>query len=192
MFVGFPALTLGVAAQLAVPVREHRGTVEVTSQISIAGGYRLAAPPRGSGSLFSLAVRVDVLFGRAGPGSIGLGPFASTRSDNFADLATAVGASLLLPTGGTFPFVLSVGGVGRYDSTGLAFGAIERLWWGARSYNYHSTYVLSAGFFVESRQFADPDRTVDIIAGVDVDLEIVVIPYLLLYNWLFRHGQDGR
>ena len=124
--------------------------------------------------------------------SIGVGPYVSARSDNFADLAPSLGASLLLPTGETFPFVLSAGIVGRYDPTGFAFGALERLWWGTRSYNHHSTYVLSAGFFVESRQFNDGDRTVDFVGGIDIDLEIVIIPYLLLYNWLFRQRQDGR
>jgi hypothetical protein len=136
--------------------------------------------------VFALALRVDVLY-RPGPRAFGVGAFLSTRSDNFADIAQAAGVSILLPISETFPFVISAGGAVRYDASGVAFGPLERIEWGPRSYNYNTPYVLSGGLFAESRQFVvGGNAGYDVVFGVDGDLELLAIPWFALYTWIFR------
>ena len=159
--------------------------VETTSQLSIAGGFRCDV--RGClVPVFSLGLRVDVLY-HPGPRAYGVGAFLSTRSDNFADIAPTLGASLLLPVTEAFPIVVSAGGALRIDSVGVAGGPLERVWFGARSYNFQTPYVFSGGAFVEGRQFvAGANSGWDVIFGFDGDLEILAIPWIALYTWIAR------
>jgi hypothetical protein len=165
--------------------------VEVTSALSVGGGVRVSDLPPGVTGVFSLSLRADVLFARSSPRAFGIGPFLSVRTDNFTDIAPTVGASLLVPVTEAFPLVLSAGGAMRFDAAGFAPGVVERLFFGARSYNYQFAYTLAVGLFVESRQFVEPSHTVDVIGGIDVDLEVFVIPFVALYTWIFRRD-PGR
>lgn len=173
----------------------RRMPFEVTAQISAGGGVRfaeaqpMADPPRAAlTGLFTLALRVDFLFLRTRLRAAGVGPFFSLRSDNFADLAPAVGVSVLAPIHEAFPFVLSGGVTGRWGVEGFHPGAVERIFWGARSYNYTQSYALAIGLFVEARQYFGPMgvRDADLVAGVDLDFQSLVIPWMALYSWLFR------
>jgi hypothetical protein len=124
---------------------------------------------------------------RPGPRAIGIGGFLSTRSDNFRDISSALGVSLLLPVSPTFPIVLSAGAAGRYDEIGLAAGTLERIEWGPRSYNYQFAYVLSGGIFAEARQWiAGANTGYDFVFGIDADLELIAIPFIALYTWIAR------
>ncbi len=157
----------------------------MTSQLSLSGGFRCDL--RGClAGVFSLALRVDVLY-QPGPRAWGIGPFVSTRTDNFADIAPALGASLLVPISETFPFVVSAGGALRVDAAGVSGGPLERVWWGVRSFNYHTPYVLSGGLFAEARQLAiGANAGWDMVFGIDADLELLAIPWMALYTWAFR------
>lgn len=160
--------------------------VETTSQLSLAGGFRCDV--RGClAPVFSIALRVDVLY-HPGPRAFGIGPFLSTRSDNFRDIAPALGATLLLPISESFPIVVSAGAALRIDAAGVTAGPLERIWLGARSYNYHTPYVLSGGLFAEGRQLflGGNDVGWDMIFGVDADLELLAIPWIMLYTWVAR------
>ncbi len=158
---------------------------EITSQLSPSGGFRCDA--RGCiAPVFALALRVDVLY-RPGPRAFGIGPFLSTRSDNFRDIASALGASLLIPISPTFPLVVSLGATGRVDADGLAGGVLERVEWGPRSYNYHTAYAFSGGLFAESRQWiVGANAGYDVVLGIDADLELLAIPWIALYTWIAR------
>jgi hypothetical protein len=87
--------------------------------------------------------------------------------------------------------VLSAGGALRIDAQGVSVGALERLWWGVRSYNYHAPYSLSVGVFVEARQFPGPQGDFDVVAGADLDLQVFALPWLMLYTWIFKRD-PGR
>ncbi|MEI8255839.1 MAG: hypothetical protein WCJ30_09215 [Deltaproteobacteria bacterium] len=182
-------LGIVLAAQLASasvnPPPAAVRAVELTSQLSLSGGLR--CDQRGCpAAVFSLALRVDVLY-RPGPRAWGIGPFLSTRTDNFADIAPALGASLLVPVSESLPFVLSAGGAVRVDPAGVSGGPIERVWWGARSYNFHTPYVLSLGVFAEARQLAiGANAGWDVVLGIDADLEFLAIPFMAIYTWAFR------
>lgn len=164
----------------------RRGAVEVTAQLSLGGGVRFPTPSQGATGFFSIALRADLLALRSTPRSFGLGPYLSVRSDGFRNVCPSLGASLLVPLHDTFPLVLSAGPVACVDPLGFSLGALERIWWGARSYNYHASYVLSGGLFFEARQFTAPSGGLDLLAGADIDLEILAIPWIALYTWLFR------
>jgi hypothetical protein len=159
---------------------------QFSSGLSVGGGARWTGADAPAG-VFVPGLRADLLLGRRGPQDFGLGPFVSVRFDGCAQVAPALGVSLLLPVHDTLPLVLSAGAVADLTAPGgPRLGAVERLSWGSRSYNYESVYGLSVGLWIESRQFPGASRTVDLVAGVDVDLEFFVIPFLALSTWL-RH-----
>lgn len=182
-------MLLGAALAL-VSARAEAG-VEVTTALTVGGGARVVQMEGAASTagLFTMALRADMLFGRAGPRHFAAGPFLSLRTDGFWNFAPALGASLLLPLTEPCPLVISAGGVLRVDGMGVAGGVLERLWFGARSYNYHSVYALAIGVFVESRQFFDQGGTVDVVGGVDLDLEVFAIPLMALWSLMFRRGQ---
>jgi hypothetical protein len=172
------------SAPALAPLRAPRA-IEITSQLSPAGGFR--CDQRGCiAPVFSLALRVDILH-RPGPRAFGVGGFLSTRTDNFADISSALGVSVLLPVSPTFPLVLSAGGAGRYDAMGLSGAALERVEFGPRSYNYQFAYVLSGGLFAEARQWiVGANGGYDFVFGIDADLELMAIPFIMLYTWIAR------
>jgi len=152
--------------------------VQLTSQLSVGGGVRpVPTPWRG---LFTMALRFDMLFGQENPHTFGFGPMFSVRSDNFSEISGALGFTVLFPATEAFPVVASIAAVVRGDANGVNVGALERVWIGARSYNYHSIYTLSVGVFIEGRQF--PSSTMapfDLVMGVDLDLELFALPVIL-------------
>ena len=58
------------------------------------------------------------------------------------------------------------------------------IWMGSRSYNFDSVYGLAAGLFVEGRWGLGDGQQADILGGVQADLEIFALPFVLLYNAL--------
>jgi hypothetical protein len=197
-----PAAPAQVAASAAtttpaanVPPAEsgpaRRPPFEFTAQIVLGGGARWAPgalPPAG---FFTLAWRADMLFGRSTPRSFGVGPALAVRLDHFADVVPSLGASVLLPITEAFPLVLTPSFALRWDGASWAPGASGRLFWGVRSHNYHGVYALSIGLWVEARHFFEPQGTTDIAAGIDVDLQVLAIPFVALYVELFRRTRSN-
>jgi hypothetical protein len=162
--------------------------VEFSSGLTLAGGARFAEPARNPDAFFSLAGRADVLFGRVAQRMWAAGPYLSLRTDNFADFAPSAGLSLLIPVIEVAPIVVSAGAVTRWDAQGVfSAGALERFWWGIRSYNFQGPYGYAVGAFVEVREFGDPAHTLDFIAGIDVDLEFLAIPFIGLTSVIVHH-----
>ena len=170
-------------AVLCLPVASP-ATPQIPSDVSLGGGARFV--PDGPAGVFSLGLRADVLFGGRGPYVPRVGPFVALRTDNFSDLVPAAGVSLLLPVSSGFPLVLSAGGALDVSPASPRAGVLARLWWGGRSYNYHSVYGLTVGLWAEARYFPDARSTADLVGGVDIDLEVFALPFILLYNWVAR------
>jgi len=91
---------------------------------------------------------------------------------------------VLLPITSTFPIVVSAAAVLDFAAATDRLGGLARLWWGTRSYNYHSAYGLTAGVWVEARYFPAIQGAGDVIAGIDIDLEVFSLGWILLYNWI--------
>ncbi len=100
---------------------------------------------------FHLGLHGDVLFGRSSTSDFGVGPYAEIMTHAFDEVQFGGGVSGLLPVLDTFPIVLSAGGYARKGSEGFGFepGVAGELFWGARSYNFNSRYVLSGGLLTQ-------------------------------------------
>jgi hypothetical protein len=125
--------------------------------------------------------RGDVLFGRSSNLSWGVGPMAGIGTYGFRDLSVQVGGSLLIPVQELFPFVLSAGPFLRRDGEWDP-GVFGALFWGNRSFNYHSDYVLAGGLIVEGRYGVGDARERTIIVSAHIDGEIFLLPAVLLLN----------
>jgi len=142
---------------------------------------------RGSGThlAFHLGGRLDVLFLREGPYDMGIGPYVDVASEAFDTFETGAGVSWLVPAGGT-AFVFSGGGFGRLAGFGYEPGVAGNIFWGSRSFNYHSAYNLTAGLFAQGRYGFGDGHQADVIAGVQLDLEYFALPFLLAYEAITR------
>jgi len=150
------------------------------------GGTAQNVSPGPAEGAFHLGGRADLLLGRARGSDMAVGSYVDAASAGFRDFDVGGGAEWLLPWRDELPLVLSGGGFvrnggGRAWSPGIA-GAV---FFGSRSYNFHSWYGLAAGLFVQTRWVPGPPSTVDVIFGVQLDAELLAMPVLLLWG-LFR------
>jgi hypothetical protein len=171
-----------VFAALARPARaEPQASVGLT--IGAAGeGYDHQFWKRRTA--FHLGFHGDVLFGRSSTSDFGVGPYAEIFTHAFDEVQFGGGVSGLLPILDTFPMVLSFGGYGRRakDKFGVEPGIAGELFWGSRSYNFHSNYVLSGGLLAQLRYGLGPSRETSIVIAAQVDLGLLALPFLFLYT----------
>lgn len=128
-------------------------------------------------------VRADVLFGRQRNADVGLGPFVSASTAGFDDVRLGAGASLQLPVHVYLPIVLSAGGYARHDDAWHP-GASGWLFWGSRSFNFHSSYVMSGGLLLGLEQDLDEPRQNAWIIAAQIDGLVLALPFILTYEWI--------
>lgn len=167
------------AAFLATEVAAARPQVSA----GLTGGAALTDLrfPHGPRVAGHLGGRFDVLFLRDGPKAMGLGPYLDVATHAFDTIEAGGGLSWLVPAGST-AFVLSGGAFGRSAGFGLEPGVAGTVFWGSRSYNYHSTYGLAVGLFAQGRYGLGDGKQGDAIAGVQLDLAYLALPFLFLYE----------
>jgi hypothetical protein len=129
------------------------------------------------------ALRADVLFGRSRNADLGIGPYLSIATAGFDDSRFGGGASLQLPVHPYFPIVLSGGAYARQED-GFHPGASAWLFWGSRSYNFHSSYVMAGGLLVGFERDLDDRRQNTWVIAAQVDGLVLALPFLLGYEWL--------
>lgn len=149
--------------------------------LTLGGGAR-GVEQRAPDGVFALGLRGDVMFGAPTPRAARFGPWLSLRSDDVDDLALAGGVALQLPVTVDWPLILSAGGVATVVPD-ARYGALGRVAFGPRSYNVHASYVMAGSVFVEARYFPG-DGGADVIAGVDIDLRLLTIPAVILFEYL--------
>jgi hypothetical protein len=132
---------------------------------------------------YHLGARVDFLFARSGPREMALGPYLDVVTAGFDTFEGGGGVAWLVPTGST-AFVFSAGGFARTSRFGWEPGASTTLFWGSRSYNFHSAYAVSAGLFAQGRYGFGDGRQADAILGAQIDLEYLALPFVFLYQAL--------
>jgi hypothetical protein len=141
--------------------------------------------PWWSDTRFALGGHADVLFGRTNNRHLGLGPYAELLTLS-RDLQFGGGASVLLPVHVDLPIVLSGGGYGRYSTAwGWEPGISGQIFWGSRSYNYHSSYVMAAGLMAQARYGLGESAERSVVLALHIDGEMLSLPFLLLYQALF-------
>jgi hypothetical protein len=141
-----------------------------------------------SGTRFAAGLRGDVLEWRERDADFGFGPYVEVlTTSSFHDLELGAGASLLIPVHPYLPVVASLGPYMRDTSAwGWEPGLSGSLFWGSRSFNYHSWYGLSAGLVLGGRYGLGPSHEVSTTLSVALDLELVALPFIVLWEAL-RH-----
>lgn len=135
---------------------------------------------------YQLGGRLDLLFGREGPRDMALGPYLELTTAAFDTFETGGGVAWLVPTGST-AFVFSGGGFARTSRFGLEPGVAGTIFWGARSYNYHSSYAIGAGLFAQGRYgLGGEGQQADAVVGVQLDLVYLVLPWIFAYEAITR------
>ena len=135
---------------------------------------------------YHLGGRLDLLFGRAGPSDMAIGPYLELTTAAFDTFEAGGGVAWLVPTGSP-AFVFSAGGFARTSRFGVEPAAAATIFWGARSYNFHSSYAIAAGLFVQGRYGLVGDgRQADALGGVQLDLEYFASPFVFAYE-AFAH-----
>ncbi len=127
--------------------------------------------------------RADVLLLRAHEHDMALGPYVDVATSGLHDADTGGGVEWLIPLTDDIPLVVSSGFFARSGAErNWAPGLESTLFCGSRSYNFHSWYGLAAGFFVQSRWLPESPATLDVVAGVQLDAELLAMPFLFAYE----------
>lgn len=131
---------------------------------------------------FHLGLHGDLMFGRSQTSDFGIGPYAEVLTHAFDEIQFGGGVSGLLPILDAFPIVLSAGGYGRKgsDKFGLEPGVAGELFWGSRSYNFHSRYMISGGLLSQVRYGLGPSHETSIVISAQIDVLLLAMPVMFL------------
>lgn len=134
-----------------------------------------------------VGARFDVLFLRERAGTMALGPYVDVAiAGVFDTFESGGGLEWLIPAGDT-AFILSAGAFARTSRFGWEPGASSTLFWGSRSFNYHSSYSVGIGLFAQGRYGLSGDgKQADAIFGLQVDFEYLALPLIFLYQAMAR------
>jgi len=159
---------------------------QISSGVTTGGAFTDLRADNGPRVAYALGGRLDLLFGRRAPGGMALGPYIDVTTAAFDTIEGGGGIAWLVPAG-TPAFLFSMGGFARTSRFGLEPGAATTIFWGARSYNYQSSYALASGLFVQGRYgLAGDGHQADLVAGVQLDLEYFALPFVLAYEAVRR------
>lgn len=178
-----------LAALVAVGALALCGRAEAAPQanvgLTIGGGT--GALGNGGGGFFHLGGRADVLFLRERGKDMALGPYLDIATSSFNTLELGGGLEWLIPVRDDLPIVVSAGGFERRVPVfGWEPGVVSTLFFGSRSYNFHSWYNLGLGLFVQGRRGLGDAKQTEIIFGAQVDLALLAYPFIFAYEALRR------
>ena len=131
---------------------------------------------------FHLGLRGDVMFGREDVWDFGVGPYLEAGTFAFDEFQFGGGATLHIPVHESFPLVTSLGPFARLgdDDFGLEPGLSAALFWGTRSYNFHSGYNMAAGLSIGFRQVLGGSNETAMLFAAQIDLMAIGLPILAL------------
>lgn len=161
------------------------GVGRADSQVSVAltlggGGAELRAPaPK---PLFHMGVHGDVMLFRKRDGQFDLGPYVEVLTRTFETFEAGGGATLLIPITEAVPIILSSGPFVRGSALGWEGGFSGGVFLGSRSFNFHSVYGFALGGFAQVRVGLGPTNPLDILGGLQIDLELLALPFVLLWQ----------
>jgi len=134
---------------------------------------------------FHMGLRPDVLFLRSRGDQMAVGPYLDATTSSLRDVDLGGGIEWLLPVRDDLPLVISGGafcrnGEGRAWTPGLE----GTLFFGSRSYNYHSWYGVAFGLFAQTRYVPSPPVAGDLVFGLQIDGEFLAMPSILILSAL--------
>ena len=156
---------------------------QITSGVTTGAAFTDLRADYGPRVAYQLGGRLDLLFLREAPRDMALGPYVEVTTAAFDTFEGGGGLAWLVPTGST-AFVFSGGGFARTSRFGWEPGVAGTLFWGSRSYNFHSTYAVGVGLFAQGRYGLGDGKQGDALLGVQVDLEYLVLPFVFVYEAL--------
>ncbi len=162
---------------------------QLSAGLTLAGSVSDLRPPdlhRRLHGGFAMGLRFDALFLRNKEPSMAIGPYIDVLTQRFSTLEAGGGLSWLLPAFPSLPFVLSAGGLARSSERGVEPALAAGVFFGSRGYNFHGSYGMANGFFVDGRFGIGGSRQGDLVMGIRLDLELLVLPILLLGGSLKR------
>ncbi len=181
-----------LAAAVALGATSWAQPVRAAPQVSVGvtGAADLQSQGgRTTGWSFQLGGRADALFLRDHNGQMAVGPYIDGATAGFHDIDVGGGVEWLIPLTAEVPMVLSAGGLARSgDGYAWAPGVEGTVFVGSRSFNFHSWYGLAAGGFVQTRWVPATPSSQDVVVGVQMDLELIVLPALFLWDAAFASG----
>jgi hypothetical protein len=155
--------------------------------LTIGGAVQDVVGPTGASGAFSLGGRASVLFLRNRGSDMAIGPYVDVATAGFHNVDLGAGAEWLLPVRDDLPLVLSAGAFWRNgDDRSWSPGMEGTVFFGSRSYNFHSWYGMAAGLFAQSRWIPSSPATLDLVFGVQIDGELLALPAILVIEAL-RH-----
>ena len=135
---------------------------------------------------YHLGGRLDMLLLRERANTMAIGPYIDVATAAFDTFETGGGLEWLVPAGDT-AFIFSGGAFARTSRFGWEPGAAGTIFWGSRSFNYHSTYSLGLGLFLQGRYgLSGTGKQADAILGVQVDLQYLALPFIFAYEAITR------
>ncbi|MBX3229712.1 MAG: hypothetical protein KIT84_05210 [Labilithrix sp.] len=134
---------------------------------------------------YHLGGRFDALFFRDRAGQMAFGPYVDLATEAFDTFQTGGGLEWLVPAGEP-AFIFSAGAFARTSRFGWEPGAQATIFWGARSFNYHSLYSPGVGLFLQGRYGFGDGKQADAVLGVHLDLEYFLLPALFIYEAITR------
>jgi hypothetical protein len=180
-----PAVVLGTvtAAALLVASTAADAHPQITAGVTTGLALTDARADNGPRPAYHQGGRHDLLVLRDGPRSMALGPYVDMMTAAFDTFEGGGGLAWLVPTGAT-AFVFSGGGFARTSRFGWEPGVAGTVFWGSRSYNFHSDYAVGVGLFAQGRYGLGDGKQGDAIFGVQLDLEYLALPFLFAYEAL--------
>ena len=155
--------------------------------LTVGGVVEDAVGPSSTHGAFHLGGRASVLFLRNRGADMAIGPYLDVATASFRNVDLGGGVEWLLPVRDDLPLVLSAGGFWRDgDARSWSPGMEGTVFFGSRSYNFHSWYGLAAGLFAQSRWVPSSPSTLDLVFGVQIDGELLALPAVLIYEAI-RH-----
>jgi hypothetical protein len=132
---------------------------------------------------FAASAHADFFFGRTSNQSFGLGPGLFAGVSTFREANLGAGPQLLLPVHEYLPIVVGMGvyGVDRQDQKARA-GGYASLGWGARSFNYHSSYAMAGGLLLEVRRDFGATPVTTWLASAQIDVAAIALPFVWAIN----------
>lgn len=175
----------GLAGALAIAASTAEARPQISGGVTTGAALTDLRFERGPRLAYHLGGRFDALFLRDSPTDMGLGPYIDVATHAFDTFETGGGLSWLVPAGGT-AFVFSGGAFGRSAGFGFEPGVAGTIFWGSRSYNYHSTYGIGLGLIAQGRYGFGDGKQADAILGLQIDLEYFALPFLFAYEAITR------
>jgi hypothetical protein len=129
---------------------------------------------------FDGSVAADVMFGRTGDASFGLGPRLELGTRAFDDLRLGAGLSAQLPTD-PVAVVGTLQGLLQTNDGSLDPGIGARCFVGLRPYNHYGFYSAAIGLSLGADHVFGADAT-SVVAAVHIDGMWLSLPFLFLFN----------